>query len=167
MVLIKGAIQPEDRQIEDLWASMAQDGSLTLLAQLPGHVGPPGDWVGWMGDFHPPDMHFTYIAGALFEPTVTAPAGFLSREIEAGAMAVSRLQNTPDPAGGEISLMASLRFSVEQRQGPSFEHTFGCLRHRQKTLLIACPCVPAEMGGGNAEFKTVVARRRIQQVSRL
>lgn len=107
VVLVEGAIQPEDRQIEDLWARMAQDGSLALLAELPGHVGPPGDWVGWMGDFHPPDMHFTYVAGALFEPTVAAPADFLSREIEAGAMAISRLQQTADPDGGEMHSAAS------------------------------------------------------------
>jgi hypothetical protein len=60
-----------------------------------------------MGDYYPPDMHFTYVAGALFEPGVEAPEGFLSRFIEAGEMAVSRLQSTEDPEGGETHGAAS------------------------------------------------------------
>ncbi|MCU0520952.1 MAG: GyrI-like domain-containing protein [Anaerolineae bacterium] len=107
VVLVEGEMKPEDHQIEDLWESMARDGSFDILAQLPGHVGPKGDMVGWMGDFHPPDMHFTYVAGALFEPSVEAPEGYLSRDIEAGEMAVSRLQNTEGPEGGEMHAAAS------------------------------------------------------------
>ena len=107
VTLIEGGMTLEDRTIEDLWASMEQDGSLDILALLPGRVGPQGDMVGWMGDFHPPDMHFTYLAGALFEPGVEAPEGFIFREIEAGEMAVSQLQETEGPEGGGIHTDAS------------------------------------------------------------
>jgi hypothetical protein len=99
VTLVEGDMHIDDHQIEDLWASMAQDGSFDVLAQLPGRLGPRGDMVGWMGDFNPPDMHFTYLAGALFEPNVIAPEGFISRDIEAGEMAVSRLQDTDEPGG--------------------------------------------------------------------
>jgi len=105
--LVHGSVKPDDRYIEDLWESMAQDGSFDVLARLPGRVGPQGDMVGWMGDFHPPDMHFTYLAGALFEPDVEAPEGFISRDIEAGEMAVSRMQGTDGPEGGDMHIDAS------------------------------------------------------------
>ena len=66
---------------------MVQDGSLAKLAQLPGRVGPPGDLAGWMGDIYPPDMHFTYLAGALFQADAVASEGFIYRDIEPGEMA--------------------------------------------------------------------------------
>lgn len=105
--LIEGSVSPDDPSIENLWDSMAQDGSLDVLARLPGRVGPQGDMVGWMGDFHPPDMHFTYLAGALFETDVAAPEGFTFRDIEAGEMAVSRIQGTDGPEGGDLHRDAS------------------------------------------------------------
>ncbi len=105
--LIEGGMHLEDHSIEDLWVSMAQDGSLELLAHLPGRVGPQGDRVGWMGDFHPPDMHFTYLAGALFGADVEAPEGFICRDIEAGEMAVSWLLGTDEPEGGDLHADAS------------------------------------------------------------
>jgi hypothetical protein len=105
--LIEGGMRMEDHLIEDLWASMAQDGSLEVLAQLPGRVGALGDMVGWMGDFHPPDMHFTYLAGALFGSGVEAPEGFICRDIQAGEMAVSRLQGTDELEGGDLHTDAS------------------------------------------------------------
>ena len=105
--LIEGSVSLDDLSIEDLWDRMAQDGSLDVLAQLPGRVGPQGDMVGWMGDFHPPDMHFTYLAGALFETDVEAPGGFISRDVEAGEMAVSRIQSTDGPEGGDFHIDAS------------------------------------------------------------
>jgi hypothetical protein len=105
--LLEGGMSLEDRSIEDLWESMAQDGSLAVLAQWPGRVGPAGDWVGWMGDFHPPDMHFTYLAGGLFEAATPAPEGFIVRDIEAGEMAVSWLQGTDGPEGGDLHADAS------------------------------------------------------------
>lgn len=107
VVLVEGGMTLEDSTIEDLWAAMAQDGSLDELAILPGRVAPPGDTVGWMGDFHPPDMRFTYLAGALFEPDVQPPDGFIARDIEAGEMAVSWLQATDDPEGGDLHADAS------------------------------------------------------------
>jgi hypothetical protein len=63
--------------------------------------------VGWMGDFNPPDMHFTYLAGALFGPDVQPPEGFICREIEAGEMAVSRRLGTQDAEGGDLHADAS------------------------------------------------------------
>ncbi len=101
ITLVEGEMKPEDTDIEDLWAGMALDGSLEVLAQLPGHIGPQGDMVGWMGDFHPPDMHFTYLAGSLFGVEVEPPEGFIGRDIEAGEMAVSWIQSTEGPEGGE------------------------------------------------------------------
>ena len=86
---------------------MAQDGSLDVLAGLPGRVGSQGDLVGWMGDFFPPDMHFTYLAGALFEPDVEAPEGFICRDIQAGEMAVSTIQGTEVPEGGDMHIDGS------------------------------------------------------------
>ena len=107
VVLVEGEMTLEDRSIENLWENMMQDGCLEVLDQLPGHVGPVGDKVGWMGDFHPPDMHFTYLAGALFGPEVQAPEGFLSRVIEAGEMAVSSIQGLEGPEGGDLHADAS------------------------------------------------------------
>jgi hypothetical protein len=107
VTLIEGGMSLEDRSIEDLWASMERDGSFEVLARLPGRLGPPGDRVGWMGDFHPPDMHFTYLAGALFEAGVEAPEGFVGRDIEAGEMAVSWLQGIEGPEGGDLHADAS------------------------------------------------------------
>jgi len=37
------------------------------------------------GDFNPPDMHFTYLAGALFEADTPAPEGFIYRDIRSSA----------------------------------------------------------------------------------
>lgn len=107
VTLIEGGMTLEDHTIEDLWARMAQDGSLDALARLSGRVGPHGDMVGWMGDFHPPDMHFTYLAGVLFGPDVEAPEGFICRDIEAGEMAVSWIQGTEGPEGGDLHTDAS------------------------------------------------------------
>lgn len=105
--LVEGGMSVEDRTIEDLWASMLQDGSLDMLARLSGRVGPPRDLVGWMGDFHPPDMHFTYMAGALFAADVEPPMEFEFRDIEAGEMAVSQIQGTDGPEGGDLHVDAS------------------------------------------------------------
>lgn len=107
VVLIEGEIKIEDHPIEDLWAGMAQNGSFEVLARLPHRVGPQGDVVGWMGDFHPPDMHFTYLAGVLFGPDVEAPEGFISRDIEPGEMAVSWIQATEGSEGGDLHAGAS------------------------------------------------------------
>lgn len=107
IVLLEGGMTLEDRSIENLWEGMAQDGSLDVLARLPGRVGQPGDLAGWMGDFYPPDMHFTYMAGALFQPDVEAPDGFSHRDIEAGETAISWLQSTDDPEGGSIHVDGS------------------------------------------------------------
>jgi hypothetical protein len=107
VTLLEGGMKPEDTDIEDLWASMIRDSSLEILDQLPGHFGPQGDKVGWMGDFFPPDMHFTYLAGALFDAGVEAPEGFIQRDIEAGEMAVSSIQETEGPEGGSIHVDGS------------------------------------------------------------
>ncbi len=107
VVLIEGGVSLEDHTIEDLWAGMAQDGSLEILTHLPGQAGTQGDVVGWMGDFHPPDMHFTYLAGVLFEADTPAPQGFEYRDIEPGEMAVSWIQGTEGPEGGDLHAGAS------------------------------------------------------------
>ena len=107
VALVEGEMTLEDRTIENLWESMEQDGSLELLTHLPHQAGTPGDTVGWMGDFNPPDMHFTYLAGVLFEADTPAPAGFIFRDIEAGEMAVSWIQETEGEEGGSIHVDAS------------------------------------------------------------
>ena len=107
VTLIEGGMSLEDSSIENLWASMAEDGSFEVLARLPGRVGPQGDRVGWMGDFNPPDMHFTYLAGAVFGADVEAPVGFICRDIAAGEMAVSQIQCTAEPEGGDLHADAS------------------------------------------------------------
>jgi hypothetical protein len=156
VVLVEGEMKPEDHQIEDLWESMAQDGSFDVLTGLPGHVGPKGDRVGWMGDFHPPDMHFTYVAGALFEPEVEAPEGFLSRVIEAGEMAVTRLQDIEDEDGGEMhgsasghstQAMAAHGYEYDGSRGlyemeyQSHEHFYAPLERGEKPIIdFYSPC---------------------------
>lgn len=107
VTLVEGEVTLEDRSIEDLWLDMTQDGSLEVLEQLPGRIGMPGDLVGWMGDFFPPDMHFTYLAGALFDTDIEAPEGFIYRDIEAGEMAISSLQGIEGPDGGDLHADAS------------------------------------------------------------
>ena len=107
VTLLEGGMHMEDHPIEDLWAGMVGDGSLEVLERLPGRVGPQGDMVGWMGDFNPPDMHFTYLAGALFGSDVEAPEGFICRDILAGEMAVSSIQGTDGPEGGDLHADAS------------------------------------------------------------
>jgi hypothetical protein len=124
--LVEGGVTPEDHTIEDLWASMAQDGSLELLTHLPRQAGAEGDTVGWMGDFFPPDMHFTYLAGVLFEADTPAPQGFEYRDIAAGEMGVSWIQNTPDPEGGEMHAEASgINGRAMQEQGYEYDGSRG------------------------------------------
>jgi hypothetical protein len=121
VILIEGGMRMEDHLIEDLWTNMANDGSMDVLAQLPSRIGPQGDMVGWMGDFNPPDMHFTYLAGALFTADVEAPDGFIFRDIEAGEMAVSQLQGTAEAEGGDLHTDASSNTS-QARDARGYEY---------------------------------------------
>ena len=105
--LIEGGMSLEDRTIEDLWESMTKDGSLEFLTHIPHQAEAQGDTVGWMGDFNPPDMHFTYLAGVLFEADTPVPEGFIYRDIEAGEMAVSWIQGMEGPEGGDLHTDAS------------------------------------------------------------
>lgn len=156
VTLVEGEMRLEDHQIEDLWASMVQDGSLDVLAQLPGRAVPPGDMVGWMGDFYPPDMHFTYLAGSLYGTDVEAPVGFISRDIEAGEMAVSQILDTDEPEGGgahtdgsaiNSRAMAEHGYEYDGSRGPyemeyqSYERYYVPLeRGEQPTLEFYSPC---------------------------
>jgi predicted transcriptional regulator YdeE len=107
VTLAEGEMTLEDTTIEDLWASMEKDGSLELLTHLPHQAEAQDDTVGWMGDFYPPDMHFTYLAGVMFEADTPAPEGFIYRDIEAGEMAVSWIQGMEGPEGGDLHADAS------------------------------------------------------------
>jgi predicted transcriptional regulator YdeE len=163
VTLIEGSVSPEDSTIEDLWERISQDGSLDLLAQLPGRVGPRGDMVGWMGDFHPPDMQFTYLAGALFEAGVEAPEGFIARDIQAGEMAVSRIQSTDGPEGGDIHIDASAINSramkangyeydgsrgLYEMEYQSHEHYYAPLDRGEHPILdFYSPCKQVEVSG--------------------
>jgi len=106
-VTVKTDIEFGDRTIESLWESMAQDGSLDFLTALPEVATPAGDTVGWMGDYHPGDATFTYLAGVLVAPDTPIPAGYVYRDIEACEMAVGWLQETDGDEGGNIHANAS------------------------------------------------------------
>ena len=135
VTLVEGEMKPEDRTIEDLWESMAKDGSLELLTHLPHQVGAQGDAVGWMGDFNPPDMHFTYLAGVLFEAGTPAPEGFIYRDIEAGEMAVSWIQGTEGPEGGDMHTDASgYNNRTMQEHGYEFDGSRGLFEMEYQTF---------------------------------
>ena len=119
--LIADGISLEDPSINGLWDSMEEDSSFAVLERLPGHVGPQGDRVGWMGDFAPPGVHFTYLAGALFSADVEAPVGFIYRDIAAGEMGVSQIQGTADPAGDDLHADASA-INIQAMAGHDYEY---------------------------------------------
>ena len=126
VTLVEGGMKPEDTDIEDLWESMEKDGSLELLTHLPYQAGAQGDTVGWMGDFNPPDMHFTYLAGVMFEAEAPAPEGFIFRDIEAGDLAHAWIQDTEDPEGGEMHGEASgITSRMAQEQGYEYDGSRG------------------------------------------
>ncbi len=106
-VAVKIDIALEDRTIETLWESMAQDGSLDFLISLPGRTTQNPDTVGWMGDWQPGDPTYTYLAGVLVAPDTPVPGGFVCRDIAACTMAVGWLQGTEGDEGGNIHADAS------------------------------------------------------------
>ena len=135
VTLVEGEMKPEDTDIEDLWASMERDGSLELLTHMPHQAGAQGDTVGWMGDFAPPDMHFTYLAGVMFEADTPAPEGFIYRDIEAGEMAHAWIQNTEDPEGGEMHAEASgFTNRMAQEQGYEYDGSRGLFEMEYQTF---------------------------------
>jgi predicted transcriptional regulator YdeE len=88
----------DDNTITDLWANMAQDGSLDALYAL----NPSRDTAGWMGDFTPGAPQYTYLAGVLVAPNTSVPAGFEARDIEACDMAIASIQRTDDEEDGNM-----------------------------------------------------------------
>ena len=106
-VKVKTDIEFGDRTIETLWESITEDGSLDFLMRLPDRTTQSPDTVGWMGDYHPGDATFTYLAGVLVKPDTPAPDGYEYRDIDAGEMAVGWLQETDGDEGGNIHANAS------------------------------------------------------------
>jgi len=79
-----------------------------------------------MGDFNPPDIHFTYLAGVMFEADTPAPEGFIFRDIEAGELAHALIQNTEGPEGEEIHAQASgFTNRMAQEQGYEYDGSRG------------------------------------------
>ncbi len=101
-VRVKEPTTLDDTTITDLLQAMAKDGSLDFLQTLPGRIAQIADTVGWMGDFQPGAVEYTYLAGVLFEPGTQVPAGFVSRDIEACDMAVGWIQGTDSEEGGDM-----------------------------------------------------------------
>ncbi len=106
-VRVKEPAELDDPTITDLLQSMAKDGSFDFLQTLPGRVAQSADTVGWMGDFQPGATEYTYLAGVLFQPGTAVPDGFVSRDIEAGEMAVGWIQGTDGDEGGDMFASAS------------------------------------------------------------
>lgn len=97
----------EDRTIEDLWERVRQDGSLDFLFELPHKFSQNRDSVGWMGDFHPGDEVYTYLAGVLFEQDVPVPEGYVYRDIAECEIALVWIQETEGSEGGDLFANAS------------------------------------------------------------
>ena len=106
-VIHKVDVGIDDRTIQDLWESMAHDGSLDFLLHLPGRVGQDDDTVGWMGDFEPGADHYTYLAGILVEPTAPVPEGYIYRDIADCDMAIGWIQEMEGEEGGDLHANAS------------------------------------------------------------
>ena len=106
-VRVKVDVGLDDRTIQDLWASMANDGSLDIVLALPERLAQTPDTVGWMGDFQPGDDAYTYLAGVLVQPNTTVPDGFVSREIAPCDMAIGWIQGTEGNEGGDMMANAS------------------------------------------------------------
>ncbi|MNI26896.1 Bacterial transcription activator, effector binding domain [compost metagenome] len=67
--------------VPELWKKILNDGTHDFLQGLPERVSPPGDTIGWMGEYNPPTKEFTYIAGIFAEPDTVVPDGFSYRDI--------------------------------------------------------------------------------------
>jgi predicted transcriptional regulator YdeE len=135
VTLVEGEMKPEDTDIEELWERMQKDGSLERLTRLPHQAGAPGDTVGWMGYFAPPDMHFTYLAGVMFEVGTPAPEGFIFRDLSTGELAHAWIQDTEDPEGGEMHAEASgITSRAVQEQGYEYDGSRGRFEMEYQTF---------------------------------
>ncbi len=116
----------DDRTIETLWESMAEDGSLDFLLGLPTRITPGPDTVGWMGDWQPGAEFYTYLAGVLVTPDTPAPEGYVYRDIAACEMAVGWLQATEGDEGGNIHAEASYHINkAMQENGYAYDDANG------------------------------------------
>lgn len=115
-VRVKLDIGLEDRTIENLWESMADDGNLDILFALPDCLAQTPGTVGWMGDFQPGDEAYTYLAGVLVQPGTAVPDGFVSRDIAPCDMAVAWIQATDSAEGGDMHANASEHMAKAMKQ---------------------------------------------------
>lgn len=133
----------DDRTIQDLWERMAGDGSLDVLFNLPSRATPERDTVGWMGDFHPGDAQYTYLAGVLFDPGTPAPDGYVFRDIAACDMALGWIEETDGPEGGDLFANASEHVTrAMQEHGYEYDGAYG---------LFEMECLSAERFRARAE----------------
>ena len=108
IILLQIDIGLDDHAIEDLWASMASDGSLDFLLNLPDRFTQTPDSVGWMGDFQPGDENYSYLAGVLVQP------------------AIGWIQETDGDEGGDIHANASVHISkAMQENGYIYDGSHG------------------------------------------
>jgi len=106
-VRVKVDVGLHDHTVQDLWESMAKDGSLDSLLALPERLAQTPDTVGWMGGFQPGDEAYTYVAGVLAQPNTTVPDGFVCRGIAPCTMAIGWIQGTECNEGGDMMANAS------------------------------------------------------------
>ena len=100
-------VAEDDRTAQNLWESMERDGSLAFLLSLPTLATPPGDTVGWQGDWQPGEDAYTYLVGVLVQPGSPVPEGFELRDIAAGELAIGWIQETAGEEGGDMVANAS------------------------------------------------------------
>ena len=100
-VQVKEPTTIDDPTITDLLKAMDQDGSMKFLLSLPERATPDPDTVGWMGDFHPEEGIYTYLAGVLVKPGTPAPEGFEARDIVACDMGIAWIKGIEGEEGGD------------------------------------------------------------------
>jgi predicted transcriptional regulator YdeE len=87
----------KENPVPKLWEKILNDGTMDFLQNLPDRVSPPGDTIGWMGEYNPKTEEFTYIAGIFARPGAVVPDGFSYRDIPDCLMGIGWIQGTsPD-----------------------------------------------------------------------
>jgi len=83
-----------------LWEAMERDGTLSFLRGLPECSTPEPDAVGWMGEYDPETMGFTYLAGILTRPGTPVPEGYAHRDIPECLMGIGWIRGRDE--GGDV-----------------------------------------------------------------
>lgn len=80
--------------VPDLWKKILSDGTNDFLQSLPQRLSPPGDTIGWMGDYNPQTKEFVYIAGIFTKPDTIVPDGYSYRDIPDCLMGIGWIQGS-------------------------------------------------------------------------